>query len=608
MADGEMDAAELKHMIMTFRVSELQVLLGYAGRNKSGRKQDLMTRALSLVRNGCSLPIQLKIKELYRRRFPRRVNMSSSQPSSISHTSSNSNPTPLEAALTSISHQAEAQQLFSNHIQSSSLPPHLPPVHPDVTLKRLPFYDIIDELIKPTSLVPRGNSRFQETYFVFHLTPQQAAHINSSRDIRPGMKPEYNVQVQLRFCLLETSCEQEDHFPPSICVKINGKLSPLPGYIPQQKAGAEQKRPSRPINITPLCRMSPTVPNHVNISWAPEYGRVSTDAAQERLKRYGYTVSVYLVRQLSASILLNRLRGHGIRNADHSRAMIKEKLQHDPDSEIATTSLRVSLLCPLGKMRMTIPCRPKNCTHLQCFDASLYLQMNEKKPTWICPVCDSKAPFDDLIIDGLFTEILQRTSSELNEIQFFEDGSWHSIKPQRETCLVATPTKSMAEDLSMSSASASTSHDRKKFEIIDLTLDDSSDDDDDDDDSVIPTTKDTGTPQLVPSPAPRAHSRSLLDSRQSYAMPMSSSDFMPSYPMPPLPPEFQGMPGLDLLSLLQTDSQHESHHMPGLDLLSLLQNDTQFGQPLYLDPLSSSSGGSSSRSHSTGQPDVISLD
>ncbi|CAH1253303.1 E3 SUMO-protein ligase PIAS3-like isoform X3 [Branchiostoma lanceolatum] len=573
MADGEMDAAELKHMIMTFRVSELQVLLGYAGRNKSGRKQDLMTRALGLVRNGCSLPIQLKIKELYRRRFPRRVNMSPSQPSSLSHTSSNSNPTPLEAALTSISHQAEAQQLFSNHIQNSSLPPHLPPVHPDVTLRRLPFYDIIDELIKPTSLVPRGNSRFQETYFVFHLTPQQAAHINSSRDIRPGMKPEYNVQVQLRFCLLETSCEQEDHFPPSICVKINGKLSPLPGYIPQQKAGAEQKRPSRPINITPLCRMSPTVPNHVNISWAPEYGR-------------GYTVSVYLVRQLSASILLNRLRGHGIRNADHSRAMIKEKLEHDPDSEIATTSLRVSLLCPLGKMRMTIPCRPKNCTHLQCFDASLYLQMNEKKPTWICPVCDSKAPFDDLIIDGLFTEILQRTSSELNEIQFFEDGSWHSIKPQRETCLVATPTKSMAEDLSMSSAS--TSHDRQKFEIIDLTLDDSSDEDDDDSDSVIPTTKDTGTPQLVPSPAPRAHSRSLLDSRQPYAMQMSSSDFMPSYPMPPLPPEFQGM--------------------PGLDLLSLLQNDSQFGQPLYLDPLSSSSGGSSSRSHSTGQPDVISLD
>ena len=27
---------------------------------------------------------------------------------------------------------------------------------------------------------------------------------------------------------------------------------------------------------------------------------------------------------------------------------VKEKLRHDPDSEIATTSLRVSLMCPVS--------------------------------------------------------------------------------------------------------------------------------------------------------------------------------------------------------------------------------------------------------------------
>lgn len=32
----------------------------------------------------------------------------------------------------------------------------------------------------------------------------------------------------MRFCLQETSCEQEDCFPPSIAVKVNGKLCPLP--------------------------------------------------------------------------------------------------------------------------------------------------------------------------------------------------------------------------------------------------------------------------------------------------------------------------------------------------------------------------------------------
>lgn len=52
-------------------------------------------------------------------------------------------------------------------------------------------------------------------------------------------------------------------------------------------------------------------------------------------------------------------------------------------------------------MRLTVPCRAVTCCHLQCFDAALYLQMNEKKPTWICPVCDKKAAYESLIIDGL---------------------------------------------------------------------------------------------------------------------------------------------------------------------------------------------------------------
>ena len=36
------------------------------------------------------------------------------------------------------------------------------------------------------------------------------------------------VQVQMRFCVLDTSCEQDDCFPPGICVQVHGKLCPLP--------------------------------------------------------------------------------------------------------------------------------------------------------------------------------------------------------------------------------------------------------------------------------------------------------------------------------------------------------------------------------------------
>lgn len=47
------------------------------------------------------------------------------------------------------------------------------------------------------------------------------------RDIS-GTKCDFSVQVQLRFCLSETSCPQEDHFPPNLCVKVNGKPCNLP--------------------------------------------------------------------------------------------------------------------------------------------------------------------------------------------------------------------------------------------------------------------------------------------------------------------------------------------------------------------------------------------
>lgn len=91
----------------------------------------------------------------------------------------------------------------------------------------------------------------------------------------------------------------------------------------------------------------------------------------------------------------------------------------------------------LGKMRLTIPCRAVTCTHLQCFDAALYLQMNEKKPTWICPVCDKKAAYESLILDGIFMEILN-DCSDVDEIKFQEDGSWCPMRPKKEAMKVST--------------------------------------------------------------------------------------------------------------------------------------------------------------------------
>uniref|UniRef100_A0A8B9S983 Protein inhibitor of activated STAT 3 n=1 Tax=Apteryx owenii TaxID=8824 RepID=A0A8B9S983_APTOW len=553
------------HMVMSFRVSELQVLLGFAGRNKSGRKHELLTKALQLLKSGCSPAVQMKIKELYRRRFPRKI----LTPSDLSMLHIQAGQLPSATALTqgTVCHLPYEHGSAASAVPAAMLPPvpmlgpkhetdvqHLSPpihpVHPDVKMKRLPFYDIYDELIKPTTLASTNSQRFEEAHFTFALTPQQVQQILTSRDILPGAKCDYTIQVQLRFCLCETSCPQEDYFPPNLFVKVNGKLCPLPGYLPPTKNGAEPKRPSRPVNITPLARLSATVPNTIVVNWSSEFGR-------------NYSLSVYLVKQLTSVTLLQKLRAKGIRNPDHSRALIKEKLTADPDSEIATTSLRVSLMCPLGKMRLIVPCRAITCTHLQCFDAALYLQMNEKKPTWTCPVCDKKAPYDNLIIDGLFMEILN-SCTDCDEIQFMEDGSWCPMKPKKENqevCQTSAFSGIEASSLyTVSSEGKSSSEGKKKVEVIDLTLDSSSDEEEPPAKKQCPISS-MALPAAAGPKGVLSLDHQLSSVLRSPPMAAPGSDYLSNLPIPDYHPSYQvpsELQGLDLFSFLQSENQHYS--------------------------------------------------
>ena len=204
----------LQHMVMSFRVTELQVLLGYAGRNKSGRKHELQARALSLLKNNCSTPVQIKIKDLYRRRFPRRLvapppylssivpeqpqqqqqQQQQQQPKISNHSLSSSSlysqqhghsqhtqhspPTTGHHHTSShglthsqhnshnshsshsshSTHSSHSNTGHNTHSSHSSLSPlgqtACPPqaYHPDVNLKVLPFFDILAELVKPSAL------------------------------------------------------------------------------------------------------------------------------------------------------------------------------------------------------------------------------------------------------------------------------------------------------------------------------------------------------------------------------------------------------------------------------------------------------------------------
>uniref|UniRef100_A0A3Q2G028 Protein inhibitor of activated STAT, 2 n=1 Tax=Cyprinodon variegatus TaxID=28743 RepID=A0A3Q2G028_CYPVA len=437
------------------------------------------------------------------------------------------------------------------------------PVHPDVEMKPLPFYDVLDVLIKPSSLGASTSQRYhQEKYFIFALTPQQVREICISRDYLPGGRRDYMVQIQLRFCLAETSCPQEDNFPNSLCLKVNGKLFPLPGLAPPPKNGVEQKRTGRPLNITSLVRLSSAVPNQISVTWAPEIGKT-------------YSLSVYLVRQLTSPLLLQRLRMKGIRSPDHSRALS-------------------NYLPSLGKMRLTVPCRAVTCSHLQCFDAALYLQMNEKKPTWICPVCDKKAAYENLIIDGFTIDIhldcvvdsIAIPHSE-HTCMLIQNKSFLFLFPLSATAplpqsLVVVP--SVEPSLS------------KKTDVIDLTLESSSDDDD------VSTTPPPKKQCVYISKTEDMHAKGVLTYQPSVRLPNVPSleqtylsSALAEYAFPIHSSTLASIP-TEMQSKNSSSSQHFRSQMY-LENLSGIQSSVAAGSSSALVSSSSSSSSYNTSSH-----------
>ncbi|XP_065672768.1 E3 SUMO-protein ligase PIAS2 isoform X4 [Hydra vulgaris] len=445
MSSRDGKGEDLKSMLMSFRIAELQTLLGACGRSRSGRKHELLGRAISLLKSSSVAPnrdkVRARILELYHQRYPpggvelpeialgnpgslqtypaqpymqypreedddssNYINRSSNSYKDLSH----------KTKYSSVFHHPHNSQQLQPTSYTSATSLHSPvPIHPDVRFIQLPFYDIIDVLIKPTSLVQKTMAGYQEMSFVYHLTPYQTQLITSSRSYTMKSILEYGVQVHLRFCLAETSCFQEDAYPPRLKVIANNKPCLIPGQPPPNAQNQEPRKPHRPINITPV-NISPLQSNQFSVQWMP------SDVGQR------YTTTVHLVKTVHCETLIQQLANKPERSAEHTKAFITEKLRQDPESEIALTSLKVSLCCPIGKTRMKYPCRANNCHHLQCFDGATYLQMNERKPSWVCPVCDKKAHFSDLFKDGMFSSIIKQ-SVDCDDIVFFEDGSWRPL-------------------------------------------------------------------------------------------------------------------------------------------------------------------------------------
>ncbi|TRY55905.1 hypothetical protein DNTS_001743 [Danionella cerebrum] len=381
------DVSEATMMLESLRVRDLSVLLSQVGERKYGLKKDLQKRAKLLLENNCTAELLSSIRALH------------------SHCQSSRG--------TRRSSSVRSEEIISipegdgKTAKTGSAKPRM---------MELPFNQTLETIIPPTplhkELVANDEGCLQQSDFSFELSVSQRDQIFSSRKSHRGST---SVQVVLRICRSRSIGVEEDQYPPDVFVLVNQMKCPVQCSFSSVKPGTEPSRPCRPIDITPL--LYPRVTNKITVFWR-NFGK-------------RYSAAVYLVRVVSSQELLDQLLSSAVESLENCRRKVSEKLRSDPETEIATTGLQVSLMCPLSKQRMRVPCRARGCAHLQSFDTSSFLQMNQRTPRWSCPVCDRFLPYDELRIDSLLCEVLEDCAEDVEEVELLSDGTWRAVSQPR---------------------------------------------------------------------------------------------------------------------------------------------------------------------------------
>ncbi|KIL95850.1 hypothetical protein FAVG1_00588 [Fusarium avenaceum] len=201
---------------------------------------------------------------------------------------------------------------------------------------------------------------------------------------------------------------QEIAFPHQSELKVNG------GEIKANLRGLKNKPGStRPVDITKALRLRPKYTNNVDFTYA------LTSKAGPSQKFY---LVVNICKTTSVEDLVDRIANGKRISIESVKQELNAKAQ-DPD--VVATSQVLSLKCPLSYMRLSLPCRGLSCTHLQCFDATSYLQLQEQGPQWQCPICYKSATFEQLAVDAYVKDILTRTSKSQETVTIEPNGEWH---------------------------------------------------------------------------------------------------------------------------------------------------------------------------------------
>lgn len=89
----------------------------------------------------------------------------------------------------------------------------------------------------------------------------------------------------------------------------------------------------------------------------------------------------------------------------------------------------VTLVDPISREQITHPCRGENCAHLQCFNLGTFLEKCISDNSWLCPICSTNLPFEELRFDPNFFEIVAQYEHQQANIQQMQMNPIQPLNP-----------------------------------------------------------------------------------------------------------------------------------------------------------------------------------
>lgn len=271
----------------------------------------------------------------------------------------------------------------------------------------LPFFRTIHSLTNPFHCKGNDISIFNLTK-LYHEIENVPDYINQSWN---SERKEHKIQIILRLEQVGLTKIVDGHLPCNIHVSLNNVDCKVPKLIGQ----IEDENPWRydvPINITEQINFNKYEQNTLKITWS--------------IYPHTYVAGVFLSEKLTSEDLIEKLKKR--RSSNVTKEIIKNAMENNDG--MGVDYLSVTFKDPLTTQRMKLPARVEECKHLQCFDAIQFLQINEQKQTWACPLCKEQVKFENIVIDDFFLTILQSSnlSKESEKIILLKDGTWTESK------------------------------------------------------------------------------------------------------------------------------------------------------------------------------------